>query len=766
MNDTQNIKRILLPFIKGLPVILGVMILSLAFTARLLYYATPVYESTTKIKLADINEGTPGQSMYKDFDVFASANKIASEVEMLKSKSLVGKTIDLLDFQVSYNRIGELKTTEMYHQSPFLVSYLLKNEKFVDQAIQLTIFEDDRLFLIFPDGTLRESLFDVEISTENIDLIITKNPALVLKENVDLADSYSFTIHSREFLINQAKSALDVTSIDKEVPVIRISYQSPIAEKTSAFVNKLAETYIEDYIEYKTATARKTVDFIDSQITTISGRLKRSENTLEDYKNSNNIINTHQETETDLRKISQMKIQLANLEMNEAAIDSLASYMVRNKHTFLTTAPNFEEFTDLLSTEMIKKIKELQGEKAELLLKYTSENERVKVVDRKLMEYATYLQESIKNSKENITIKRKMIDMAIREAEQVFVGLPTKEKEITIMERNFNLNEKIYLFLSEKRTEAAIAENAAIAFHRVISIGDTPSEPIFPKKGFIMIFAGFLGLISGIILVYLYHHISAKITSKNELEKYSMLPVAGTIPRRKHGVVNTDDFATLSTSLFLHNTIGKNQVVTVTSTVNREGKTFIAWNLAKTLSVTGYRCLIIDLNLRLPQLCQEAGVTNDQGITEAILEEISWQKTVKPVNTNLDLITTGIATALPASLINNIKLNEILKEMKLEYDLVILDSPATAMVIDGIQLMKLSDSTLYVVRANYTKRQYLLQADQIKEEYKLDNISFVINGIHKATNYSGTYTGSRFSYNATIRNLKEFFSHYLHFYFK
>ena len=99
-------------------------------------------------------------------------------------------------------------------------------------------------------------------------------------------------------------------------------------------------------------------------------KLSNSENSIQGYRDEKNIINISQETETDLRKISQLKIQQTNVKMNLEAIHELDEYIKNGKENFLDLAPNFEAFTDLLSTEMVKKIKQLQGEKKDLLLTY------------------------------------------------------------------------------------------------------------------------------------------------------------------------------------------------------------------------------------------------------------------------------------------------------------------------------------------------------------------------------------------------------------
>ncbi|MCZ8285072.1 MAG: hypothetical protein O9353_06410, partial [Bacteroidia bacterium] len=292
-------------------------------------------------------------------------------------------------------------------------------------------------------------------------LLIEKNHKVISgKKGIKIIDTYEFEFLSKEKLIEKIDNNLDIVSTDKDVPVIRINLKSNVPDKASMFVNKLAQTYIQDYIESKYRAANVTVNFLNQQIKEASEKLAQSENKIEDYRNENSIVNMKQETETDLRKVSQLKIQQTNIKMNLEAIDELNKYIAFGKDNFLALAPNFEAFTDLLSTEIIKSIKKLQSEKKDMLLTFTPDDERVLVIDEKLKDLTSYLIESIKNTKINLQVKYDRLSNDIKEAEQVFLTVPEKEKNMLIMTRDFDLLQSSYNFLNEKKIEAEIAQAA------------------------------------------------------------------------------------------------------------------------------------------------------------------------------------------------------------------------------------------------------------------------------------------------------------------
>jgi len=244
-----------------------------------------------------------------------------------------------------------------------------------------------------------------------------------------------------------------------------------------------------------------TAETIGAQIKAVRRTLAQSEDTVQQYRDQKRIVNIKQETDTDLHKIAELKIQRANLQMSLAAANNLYAYMTDGKRSALDMAPNFEAFNDMLSTDIVKKVKDLQAERHDLLLRFTPEDDKVKTVDMKLADLNGYLLESVRNTRNALTIKYRGIDQTIRQAEGTFIGLPTREKNLAGLQRDFELNEKLYTFLREKETEAAIAKATPTSYHRIIAGGEVPTEPTSPHRAFVLVISGFLGMLLGVLLV-------------------------------------------------------------------------------------------------------------------------------------------------------------------------------------------------------------------------------------------------------------------------
>ena len=535
MEDQLTLLR---PYIRGLPIILAAMLAGFLVARKYLSYTTPMYETTTKIKLADLNEGVTGNNLFRDLDVFASTNKIAMEIEVLKSQVLIRQTLEGLGFDEELSRVGKVMTKELYTDKPFFHDLEVHDPKWYDRDWNIVVLDSVNYTVELPGtgetfpGTFGDTLHLRSAAT----LMLRKNDTLLAtRPELALTGSYKLHKYSTERLVEKVTGNLDVVSVDKDVAILRIIYKSNVPEKAAVLTDELARTYISDYIEEKFRTAEVTADFLNRQIAQVYEELSRAEMNIQGYRERNNIINIRQETETDLRKISQMKIQQTNARMSLEAISELDGYIQAGKENFLELAPNFEAFTDLLSTEMIKRIKELQAERVDLLLEYQPGHELVRTVDEKIRYYTDYFIESIANTRRNLETKYEKLTADLVEAESAFAGLPERERMLTILERDFQIHQQSYVFLNEKRIEAEIAKAAKLSFHRVIHKASVPQRPVSPNRPIILIVSTLLGMFTAMVFIFLVNASKARVNDAVSVEKNTDIPVLYTVPHLKSG---------------------------------------------------------------------------------------------------------------------------------------------------------------------------------------------------------------------------------------
>lgn len=692
--NNENV-RFLKPLLRGFPIVVLAMIIAVLAAKKYLNYVTPMYESTAKLKLADTQEGVPSANLFKDFDVFATPNKISTEIEVLKSTSLIEKTLEKLPFSTEIYRKGKVRSVELFNDSPIKVESILNDEKNYDKKFIINLNSNQNFTINSDSAKEIKGTFGVPTAIKGGKILITRNDSyLKSKPGAKIVDQYEVEFLSREKLLDKVNKNLDIVSVDKDVPVIRINYKSNVPEKASLLVNTLAETYIQDYIENKYRAANTTVDFLKNEIGQANNKLSGAENRIENYRNKENIINIPQETETDLRKISQLKIQKSNLKMNLDAIKNLNNYISEGKDNYLELAPNFEAFNDLLSTEMVKNMKLLQAEKKELLLTYTPEHEKVKIIDAKIKDLTDYQTESIKNTQKNLQIKYNDIDRDIQIAEQAFIGLPEKEKLLNIMNREFNLYEKNYNFLNEKRIDAEIAKAAKISFHKIITRGELPKQPVSPMRSIIIIVAAIMSMIGSIALIYAVHFAKAKVNDVYTIEKNSTIPVAFTTPFIKSREKTMHHFLENVLEMELKEIIKDKNLICITSYDKSKQHRFHSKNIIKALQAQSRKVLVIDV----------AG--NLENIENIDYIDFSEEKNLRLTSTDIENLIREKMTGNDLCIINN----QSIKQGKLP-----------------LLFLKMADENLFVLDSRKTAEKTIMNVELLKDEYKLTNLWFALN---------------------------------------
>jgi uncharacterized protein involved in exopolysaccharide biosynthesis len=675
------------PFVRGLPFIILVTVAGLVLSSRMLRYSTPMYESMAKIKLAQANQGVPNSNLYKDFDLFAITHKIESEVELIKSHVLIEKAIEPLGIDRTIYRVGEMAKAELYDNCPFHVHTNIVNEKWKNKPFAIVI-TDSCITITAPDMSYARGQWNSVMNIGDNSFLFTKNEQLIREfPTIRINDTYELIVHTKESVIAKIAADLDVMAVDKDVPVLRISIRSAVPEKSANIVNAVCEAFIDDYLEYKYKTADTTVNFLDRELQHYTEKMYTSESEIENYKNAKGIINIRQETETDLREISDMKKQLSNLQMSLLAIDSLNNYIAQGADKFLMLAPNFEAFTDLLSTEVIKKIKALQSEKHDLLLKYTPDNEKVAVIDKKIKDLTDYLTESIRNTETNLRIKYSDLQQTIAHAESKFIGLPTREKDMAALEREFGLDEQIYRFLHEKRTEAELAKAAKIAFHRVITPAEVSRTAVSPAKTLVNAMAGFVSMLIAIILVYARVGILGKIEDEEEVIRASNSPVLVSIPYIKNSR-DKDVFKRGLLHMELRQELENCGVICISSNTLGEGKSFVARELNHAATNYGWKTLLLTATSR----------------------------GIKIPNSDL----------MP---FDKMELKRRIAEWKKEYQLIIIDNLSLQGNSDALMLMSAAEVNLFVLDNEHSKKKWIAEIDLMKEDLNLNVFYYVMNNL-------------------------------------
>jgi len=346
-------------------------------------------------------------------------------------------------------------------------------------------------------------------------------------------------------------------------------------------------------------------------------------------------------------------------------------------------------------------------------------------------------------------------DRRLLEIEKDIRRLPSTERQMINIQRKFDINNTVYTFLLEKRAEAGIARASNVPDNRIIDdAGFFSTAMVGPKKRQNLMMALVLGLFLPALGIVLVDYLNNKIIDKKDLERRTSIPVIGYISHNSlkseipvaenPGSTLSESFRSVRTSLKYFLKDRTCPVISVSSTITGEGKTFVSINLAAIIAMSGKRVLLAGLDLRKPRIHRIFGAENEKGISSYLIGEEKYEDIVlKTEFKNLFYTPAGPVPPNPAELIDSEAMAGFIARAREEFDFIILDTPPVAIVTDALLLSPFSDFYLFVVRQRYTSRNTLALIEELRAGGNLKSIGIVMNDI----SMSGYYGyGLRYGY--------------------
>ena len=348
--------------------------------------------------------------------------------------------------------------------------------------------------------------------------------------------------------------------------------------------------------------------------------------------------------------------------------------------------------------------------------------------------------------------------------------IPSVERDFTDTLRSFQVLEQVLNTLLEKRAEAQIAKASIVSSVEIMDEALVPNKPIFPKAPQIYAIGAGVGISLGILLVLLLGLLKNTITYKEEVENLTLTPLIGVVRRSQQSLKNeypklqiidnpksalSESIRAIRTNLQFISADKKSKIISITSTISGEGKSFIIINLGGIISMLNRKVVILDMDLRKPKLHHSFGLNNTKGISTFLVGKSELSDILmKTEYENLDVIPSGPIPPNPAELIQTFRMELLLLELKKTYDYILIDTPPIGLVTDGAVLLKMSDVSLYVLRADYSKKAFASIPEQLIEDHKVKNLYCILNSINLGGGKYGSYGySSRGYYTDEIENV-------------
>lgn len=739
---------------------------------------------TTLLLQEDKNKNfMTGENIMQGFGLFAPNQNIENEIGILESFTLINDAIVELNLEASIYKeeymlgdnlkINLLKTsTEIYKDSPIRISInkstlqpinlpihfrIIDNKKIQIEAYGTDVpmysyIEDDVIFIA--DSLRINGIYklDEEIKGENFNFTIhlkTKDIASWKEENT------FFVLNNLNLLTLEYQSLLDAVNTSKTSSLVIISLKGDNKYKIADFLNTLSNAYLDRNLEKKNRIAVNTVKFIDSQISEVSDSLSIAENKLQSFRTTNQVMDLSFQGQKSFEKMSELESQRALLVVQQKYYNYIKDYFNRNSDMSDLIAPSSMGVQDPILNQLITDLIALNSERRNLLNRGNTKNLFLNNIEIQITNLKKTIQENINNNAATTMIALQDIDNRVARINSQMSKLPSTERQLFGIERKFKLNDAIYTFLLQKRSEAQIARASNAPDYEVIDPArHVTTSIIYPKRtlNYVIAIAG--GLLIPFIVIMLIDFLNMKINSKKELEGLTDFTIIGHVFHNdsKNKIVITESsnspisesFRSIRTNLQFYARGKEKQVILLTSSYSGEGKSFIAQNLASVFALFGKRTLLIGFDMRRPKIYQDLNLTNKVGMSTALINKATVEEIIQPTQIeNLDYISAGPIPPNPLELIASERTEELFSELKRIYDYIIIDSPPVGVVSDAYLLTRYADVTLFIVRQGFTHKEAFINNQNHIIQKKIPNVSIILNDVKArgmAYDYGYEYT--------------------------
>ena len=730
MNKSSNENYIIELFKRVTPYkwsILFIMIVFIVLMKIKLYFTPSVYESYAIIKVKVNENRVDSKDLLRDSLFKTNTVGINQEMAILKTFQINEKALKKVDFRVKYFVKEGYKKVEIYDNLPIKLNTITKiDKKFINYPITVEPAENGFRLKTKEDINATIYPYDKEVVTPYFRGILTKKDEF--KTPIDIKVQGS----SRHIYETIIKNSLSVTQLKLDTNLIKVSFQDTMPTRANQYLDALVDVYINRSITKKNSINSKILDFLKERLAITKKKLEKSENALEEYQSNNKTIDPSTNSKDIYGKLSDIELQLSEIDLKEQLISNLLIFIKHNRNLD-SIAPTLLEFNAQSTLKLITDIQELQAKADDLSLEFTDKYPPLVKLHRRINRIRKSIVLNVKNFKRKLKIKQNNLLKQKSKYEQTLTALPKKEKNYINFKRNYEVNSKVYTYLLEKKSENELVKVATLSDYEAIDRAYASSNPIKPKRMILLIIAGIIGLVLGVILALLRSLSKKKIYTRQEIEERLKLPFYGEIPLfdEKKGINRgvEDAYKKLAINLQFSKKNHEGNIVLITSSIKGEGKTTTLINLSAVFfKEVNYKTVIVDLNMVEPSLHHYVGMDLPYSGMSTYLSKRDNFGNIRfntSISDNLDIITAGPIPPDPTELILSHELESFFEHLKQEYDYILVDTPSYSEIPEVLELVKYADRTLVVIREEVTTKESLEKIESAIREKRLKNIGLV-----------------------------------------
>jgi len=711
-------------------------------------YTIPVYQTSASLKLQDSNPSVSTNNQMPT-QVYNYTDKIQAESFVIRSNDVVLNAIAKLDYKISYYLKGRIRTTELYPNIPFQIEIIKQDSVNFSRGLYAVEAVDKNTFKI-SDPNNEKGKLTLHKYGEALNL---GNMQFRIKSEIPNGN-YSFKFNTKEDFVGRAMG-LNVAEAARFTNVMSLS----LTDGNPVFAADMLNAIMREYVRYdliqRQRSARQTVDFINSQLGFINTEAGKSGSTLANYKTQNKIVDLNSATTMTVGKLADFEKQKSTLQLKQLGIKQLEE-QVNNNRSKVEIGIDLEGDLNSGLGTLVTQLNTLLANREIKLNQFTSDSQPVKQIEQQIANAKSGIRNNIRLMREGNAQTIKYIDQQISGVNQSISTIPLKEQNFVKLSTNFEVNNKVRSYLSEKKLEAEMNAAAIVAGAAIVNMAYPSYYSIAANSNKAYTFATLFGLGAGMGLILLVRFLNPYIYDKETVEGLTHTPIIGVI-RKFPDYIDQDNRQALSiakpksvfaesvrsvrTNLSFLASHKQSKIICVTSEISGEGKSFVTLNLAGTLALIEKKVILIAADLRRSRLHKVFDVDNKKGLSSVLSGQLQLEDVLIHDKVHqIDFIPSGPVPPNPSELLHTSLMQDLLHRLEKEYDYVLVDTAPVGLVSDAIPLIRQSDVNLFVIRSGVSQQRAANIPERLSREYALTNLAIILNAFGDDALYSNYYT--------------------------
>jgi tyrosine-protein kinase Etk/Wzc len=753
-----SIIQVLLTYVPYWPLFLIFLMISFGGALIYLRYTSPRYEANATIIIKDEKKGSDDSKLMESLNLVNSKKIIENEIEVLQSRSLMGSVVKRLHLYAPISQEGKLKAILAYQICPLLIEVSNTDSLQPFKKIDFQIDEKNNSVLL--NKTFKGSINEW-LKTPYGTLKFIHNNKYV--SGIINDKPFYFSLVPVERMAAQMLSNLKVTASSRLSSVINLSYREESPILAEDVLNQLIIAYGEAALNEKNNLAKNALVSIEDRLSIVSKDLDSIEAKLQHYKAGKGAVDISRQGQLYLDNVSISDKRISDLNMQVDIIDQLQKSATTPGN--IGVLPSTLGISDPTLINQMNKLSSLQLEFDNLKTTVAENNPVLVSVKEQINQIKPTILSNIESQRKNLEKTRGNLYAARGSDNAVLSSIQQKERELVEIARDQNVKNSIYAFLLQKREESELSYTSNIADSKVVNYAMASKFPVSPNRSIIYAIALLIAIGFPIAIITAREALSPKILYRNEIESLTTVPVIGEISYSKSkeplvvqkGVrtVIAEEFRRVRVSLLSLGINAQHNKILVTSNISGEGKSFIAANLAYSISLTGKKVVLVDMDLHNPGLGKIFNIKEQNGVSEYLTGNASLENIIYniPTNENLFYISCGRLQQDSSELLENGKVEKLITLLEADFDLVIIDTAPVVLITDAYLISSFCDATLFVVRHKFTPKMLVKRMDSNMEINPIKNPGIVFNGVRTRGFFKNNY-GYGYNYVYSYDNKK------------